>query len=77
MKIHDEYIMPFGRYKGKMMTDLPGPYIIHMAEKFQVKDERFRTSFEKAFIAYSEDNRDAFALEAKKEKRIKKTYTGR
>lgn len=57
-KITDNSLMPYGKYKGKKMANLPASYLLWMYRK----DKLF-----KALEVYVEENMDALEKEEKEE----------
>lgn len=67
MILTDESLMPFGKFKGIRMEDVPGSYLLWLYDEWTLPNPRF--GFVNTDVKeYIEDNMDAIKMEVKNEK---------
>ena len=66
----DTTILNFGKYKGKMLGQIPAHYLLWFEDNLKDKN----SNWAKEFIEYIEDNRQALNQEIEEEKRNNKFY---
>ena len=65
-RLSDESIMPWGKYKGEELQDIPASYLIWLEGEILKKWEDGRTLFQNGILVYVSENRDVLESEAKK-----------
>jgi len=65
LTMKDTDLMPFGKYEGVEMANVPASYLMHAHENFQANSSNFKV------LKYIQDNLDAIKLELEREKREK------
>lgn len=68
-QLKDDDLMPFGKYAGKYMWDVPGSYLLWLEEKIKHKAPNKRSLQEKYLLEYIEDNKKELQKEADEEKK--------
>ena len=69
-KMTDATILNFGKYKGKMLGQIPAHYLLWFEDQLKTQKNNFANEFR----AYVEDNRQALNKEIEEEKRNNKFY---
>mgnify|MGYP003406343664 CR=1 FL=1 len=64
----DDSEMPFGKYKGKKMEDVPADYIMYMYDKIRPIALNKMYISQRMFVKYVEDNKDVLEKEIKEMK---------
>ncbi len=69
MKLTDESTMPFGKYKGEKMANVPASYLIWIYDEWTAPSPRFGFQ-NKEVKAYIEENLDVIQQEVKNSKHV-------
>lgn len=56
-RLDDYHIMPWGKYKGKFLEDVPGSYLLWL-ESEMMRSKKKKTDFQNGLLVYIEENRD-------------------
>lgn len=63
-KLTDETIMPWGKYKGEELQDVPASYLVWLEGEIRKNDRN--TEFHNGLLVYIDENRDVLDKELKK-----------
>jgi len=66
--LKDEDLMPFGKYKGQPLVNVPASYFFWLEENIKLKALNKQNLMEKKLVEYIEENRDALEIEVKVKK---------
>ncbi|WP_071146711.1 putative quorum-sensing-regulated virulence factor [Bacteroides ihuae] len=69
MKLTDESLMPFGKYKGKKMANVPASYLMWLYDEWTLPNPRFG-SINREVKEYIEDNLDVIQEEIKRNSHV-------
>lgn len=67
MKLTDESLMPFGKYKGEKMANVPASYLMWIYDEWTLPNPRF-SFVNKDVKEYIEENLDVIQEEIKRKK---------
>ena len=62
-KLTDETIMPWGKYKGEELQDVPASYLVWLEGEIRKNDRN--TEFNNGLLVYIDENRDVLKKELK------------
>ena len=65
MKLTDESLMPFGKYKGEKMVNVPASYLMWIYDEWTLPNPRFGFAYKDVKV-YIEENLDVLQEEIKK-----------
>lgn len=65
-KLTDETIMPWGKYKGEELQDVPAGYLVWLVSEIQSSIKR--SSFQNGLVVYVEENKDVLLKEINEKK---------
>ena len=63
--LEDDSLMPFGKYSGRIMEDVPADYLIFMYEKIRPIAPNKMTLNQKMFVKYVEENKQVIEKQVK------------
>lgn len=64
--MNDETLMPFGKYEGEKLANIPASYLIWLGSQIEAKNEYRRSVDEKHLLAYVNENKDVLEKENKR-----------
>lgn len=67
MKLTDESIMKFGKYKGRELCEIPASYFIWFEGELLKKSNTRYSEFHRGLLAYVKDNRNVLEKQAVEE----------
>lgn len=69
MKLTDESIMPFGKYKDEKMANVPASYLLWLYDEYTLPNPRFGF-INRDVLAYIEENLDVLKEEIRRNSHV-------